>query len=563
MDPVLPALVISLATAVVGAGGLEEARLVFRVLYVVLKVRGVKAVTRLLPHEVEDFRAVIGMVCAAEDLTGERWWEVRYVLFVWLGTAVLVPFPLESIVAGAVVKRVVMFARRSLGDVGKTSAGAALLLAKICTRSDAVVYLRELIAWSCDGALEGKEKKGALTVLASVYKVGRREELVAFVPALLPKVLALADHAGTKGDVHFSMKLAQRLALVYLPPRVCSWRYARGSRVMFGGSKSGVTKNASAAGLGSGSNRTSSSLAVAEDSNEADEMHIGQDGEQVLEDVIEILLHGLQNRDTVVRWSAAKGIGRVTGRLPLFLAQDVVDSVIGLFASPSAARADAAWHGGCLALAELARRGLILPSEPQFAKTFEVISRAASFDVRRGAHSIGAHVRDAACYGVWALSRAYAKEDMAPYASIVTNWMLPLALLDREINCRRAASAALQESVGRLSGDLFLEGIQLITLADYFSLGDRKASYLEIAPKIACLADGAYFSCITNELWTGKLVHWDGNVRILAAKALAAHVAADKNDFFGTTVVPKLVHLSTQPYVVSSLLNGRRLLTCT
>lgn len=43
------------------------------------------------------------------------------------------------------------------------------------------------------------------------------------------------------------------------------------------------------------------------------------------------LLSGLRDRDTVVRWSAAKGVGRLTGCLPKELAQDVVDNVLELF----------------------------------------------------------------------------------------------------------------------------------------------------------------------------------------------------------------------------------------
>lgn len=51
-----------------------------------------------------------------------------------------------------------------------------------------------------------------------------------------------------------------------------------------------------------------------------------------------------------LRWSAAKGIGRVTGRLPREFGDEVVGAILELFSSRES---DKAWHGGCLALAEL------------------------------------------------------------------------------------------------------------------------------------------------------------------------------------------------------------------
>ena len=50
--------------------------------------------------------------------------------------------------------------------------------------------------------------------------------------------------------------------------------------------------------------------------------------------MIEALLTGLADRDTVVRWSAAKGIGRLAGRLPRDLGDDVVASLLEGFFTP-------------------------------------------------------------------------------------------------------------------------------------------------------------------------------------------------------------------------------------
>lgn len=63
---------------------------------------------------------------------------------------------------------------------------------------------------------------------------------------------------------------------------------------------------------------------------------------------------------------------------------EVVESVLELF-SPS--ESDTAWHGGCLATAELARRGLLLPS--RLTIVAPLIAPALQYDVRRGPHRLG------------------------------------------------------------------------------------------------------------------------------------------------------------------------------
>jgi hypothetical protein len=76
--------------------------------------------------------------------------------------------------------------------------------------------------------------------------------------------------------------------------------------------------------------------------------------------------------------------------------------------------------------------------------------QALFFDVRKGTHSIGSNVRDAACYFFWAIARTHDIEMIKPYSSTLAHSLVTLALFDREIHIRRAASAAFQENVGRM-----------------------------------------------------------------------------------------------------------------
>ena len=53
---------------------------------------------------------------------------------------------------------------------------------------------------------------------------------------------------------------------------------------------------------------------------------------------------------------------------------------------------------------------------------------------------------------------------------------------------RLAASAAFQENVGRQGHENFPHGIEILTAADYFSLGNRSRAYLEISVFVAKFA---------------------------------------------------------------------------
>merc|ERR1712232_1378709 len=95
--------------------------------------------------------------------------------------------------------------------------------------------------------------------------------------------------------------------------------------------------------------------------------------------------------------------------------------------------------------------------------------------------------------------------------------MIVLCLFDREVNCRRAASAAIQEWVGRLGN--ILHGINIFTIADYTSLGNCTDAYTTLAWSIAKYK--IYTLPILQHLLTHKYQHWDPSIRILTSQSLS------------------------------------------
>ena len=215
---------------------------------------------------------------------------------------------------------------------------------------------------------------GVHTALAHIFKLGHRSDLLGQLPRLGPLSSGahelLASNSVTKRKL--GIKLLQRVGLVYLPPRVASWRYQRGNRSLL--------HNLQASGAPTeGTADAAADAAPAPAEEEGEEALVAEEVEGVLEQ----LLTGLKDADTVVRWSAAKGVGRLTGRLPLELADDVVEQVLELRTPDETPNS---WHGGCLALAELSRRGLLLPRGSRGAPAG---TKALHFDVARGASSVG------------------------------------------------------------------------------------------------------------------------------------------------------------------------------
>ena len=156
---------------------------------------------------------------------------------------------------------------------------------------------------------------GVLQALFHIFRDGTRDVLRRHVGLVLGNILS-AVRAGesSTSSLHrkLTTKVTQRIALVFLPPRVALWRYQRGSRSLVDNCGSGGADGADGAD-GSGARREGSSGAAGADAAaEEDEAEVPDE----LDELVDVLLTGLRDRDTVVRWSAAKGIGRLTGRLP-------------------------------------------------------------------------------------------------------------------------------------------------------------------------------------------------------------------------------------------------------
>lgn len=134
----------------------------------------------------------------------------------------------------------------------------------------------------------------------------------------------------------------------------------------------------------------------------------------------------------------------------------------------------------------------------------------------KGYMSVGQNIRDSACYVCWAFARAYDPSDLQPFVQSIATGLLIVTVFDREINCRRAASAAFQESVGRLG--TFPHGIDILTAADFYSVGMRTNSYLVISDFIAKHEE--YTIPLIDHLVELKIGHWDIAIRELTANAL-------------------------------------------
>lgn len=453
-------------------------------------------------------------------------WETRYVLLIWLSIISKIPFPLSRLEVSdvnfeqSITVRILKICKLFCLSKDACAAAAVFLIANFLTRSDAKkLYLKEMIMWSLQCAENDPLRHGPLAVIAAILKHSAREDVKPYIQIILDKVLQLHLNENPADLIRkFGMKVVQRIGLVLLGTKLASWRYQRTSRPI---------------SLVPNTNINYNTIENVEDTKNIPLNHDDQDIPSTIEDIIEQLIQGLRDKAITIRWSAAKGIGRITARLPMDLADDVVGFVLNLFCGRES---DFAWHGGCLALAELGRRGLLLPH--RLNDVIPVVLQALVFDEPRAYGSIGYLIRDAACYICWSFPRAYDPDIIQPYVKEIAAMLLVVTCFDREINCRRAASAAFQENVGRQGN--FPHGIEILTIADYFEVGVRNHAYLKISTQIAQYEE--YTKSLIDHLITRKITHWDTIIRELSAKTLFNLTPIDSN-YIRDTVLPSLLDM--------------------
>ncbi|EDN06035.1 conserved hypothetical protein [Histoplasma mississippiense (nom. inval.)] len=242
----------------------------------------------------------------------------------------------------------------------------------------------------------------------------------------------------------------------------------------------------------------------------------------ILENAIDYFLVSLGDRDTPVRFAASKALSVITLKLAPDMASDVVEAVIssldenilyerqdGTLITPSEAQnvdvklrkrnisavCPQKWQGLILTLAHLLYRRS--PPTALLPQVLQSLVSGLDFEQRSSTgSSVGTNVRDASCFGIWALARKYTTSELqdldAQELKVTTNQedgstlqalvieLVCAACLDPSGNVRRGASAALQELVGR-HPDAIFEGIPLIQVVDYHAVARRSRAMIDVA----------------------------------------------------------------------------------
>jgi hypothetical protein len=490
-----------------------------KVLYTFCKVRGEKVIVRFLNVEAKYLEPLLSSIEEAEQFNAtdsdekitwslHEWtWEQRYVVLLWLSHLLFAPFDLSTIssvdfedaslpkIPGlelgdnlpGITLRIIPLAIRYLSSPGKERDAAKALLVRIAMRRDMqeMGVLKSLVYWATASLRPQQDVApgttyfylGVLSFLAGVLRLSSEtSDMNAYLVTIFNTV-----HATTQGDNSLS-KSVSALALA----RKMIIKVIRSIVVIF-------------------------------------LRHANQDMQstEIIEMAISYLLDSLSDNDTPVRMSASKSLSVITLKLDPEMASQVVEAVLGSLnqnvlwnkeqikqgARPVrdlSAVSQLEWHGLVLTLSHLLYRRS--PPASQLSDIIHALILGLSFEQRGiSGGSVGSNVRDAACFGIWALARRYTTDELLavpthsvfaakahPSSSsiiqVLATELVTTASLDPFGNIRRGSSAALQELIGR-HPDTVQEGISVVQGVDYHAVARRSRAVEEVATNATKLAN--------------------------------------------------------------------------
>jgi len=522
------------------------------IIYTLCKVRGAKVIVGFFNNEP---RYLDPILTTLEDVTfnegdDEVSWKVPYVLLLWLSHLLLTPFDLASISARparaesqtarmalhtalpTVAQRVIQVSATHLSASTKAQDAAAAMLVRLATRPD-------------------------------MQRFRLADSLVN------DAVARLAPSAGSPvtiyqqlGPLRFLAGIATSADVSHVIPEI----YRACEKLSEDGSTSPVTENAVGKKLIVKIFRNIAILTLRLPSVSGPLLSF-LETTSVLEDVIDHLLQSLGDRDTPVRYAAAKAISLIISELEPEMGHEVIQAVLDTFKEDiprSTIGIDyqtvnaLKWHGLTLTLSHALFKRSASPS--QLLDILNALVSALNFEQRTATgSSVGTNVRDAANFGIWSLSRRYTSDELlsvdmndlrsvtssskqATVIQVMAVQLLLSACLDPAGNIRRGSSAALQELIGRHPNQV-TEGISIVQIVDYQAVGLRKRGLIDVAGKAASL-DRVYWEALVD-----GLIGWRGlsSVDVISREAAASSLA----NF--VTIVGKP---ESQTYITKRLLAG-------
>ncbi|KAI5362715.1 Putative armadillo-like helical, tubulin-specific chaperone D, tubulin-folding cofactor D [Septoria linicola] len=463
-------------------------------LYTLCKVRGYKVVVGFLSNEPRYLEPILRRLehTISSTKTGEAVWQVTYVLLLWLSHLLLTPFDLSSISATEpsaepdtflnlhklpqLAKRVLRVGLTYLRSPTKAQDAAAAMLVRLAIRPDVVrLDLAEALldaklpylARDTDSALNTYEVLGALRLVAGIAAANE-------LNVLIPRIYDSCETA-FEDEQHTTLAanaVAKKIAIKTL--------------------------------------RNIAIMSLRSASADGQLLHFLQ-STSMIESVVDYLLRALGDKDTPVRYAAAKGISLLVLELDRDMGHEVIQAVLESFKEDIPRSATAMdfttvnalkWHGLTLALAHaLFKRSA---STEQLPDILDALISALQFQQRTSTGTtLGTNIRDAANFGIWSLARRYTTAELLSVSvndllasnrvlagesviQVLATQLILSACLDPAGNVRRGSSAALQEVVGR-HPDQVTEGIPLVQVVDYQAVSLRSRAMIDVANNAAAL----------------------------------------------------------------------------